>query len=157
MNPIRVLLLEDDEKLAGILVRGLADDGLSVDVAVTGAQALAMAGRTDYDAMILDVMLPGMDGLEACRRLRRGGLSVPVLVISARDDLSERDLRGAGADQFMAKPLRVAELGERVRRPRIDPAWAAPTSADPAGFRGPASDIGWWARIVRSRRGPTSH
>lgn len=146
----RILLVEDDAKLAGILRRGLELDGISTDLAETAEQALAMAARADYDAFVVDVMLPGMDGLEVCRRLRRGGLRTPVVVISARDDLTDRDLRDAGADQFMAKPFAIAALEARLRRAPTQTGWVAPhlpaESAPVQVARGTVTRRRWWRR-----------
>ena len=150
----RILLVEDDAKLAGILRRGLELDGISTDLAETAEQALVMATRAHYDAFVVDVMLPGMDGLEVCRRLRRGGLRTPVVVISARDDLTDRDLRDAGADQFMAKPFAIAALEARLRRAPTQTGWVAPslpTEVAPEVARSTVTRR-WWLRRPRCPR-----
>ena len=82
---MRVLVVEDDLKMAGLIRRGMREQGLVVDVAVKGEDALWMAQATEYDAIVLDVMLPGIDGFETCRRLRSEGVWTPVLMLTARD------------------------------------------------------------------------
>jgi two-component system OmpR family response regulator len=113
---MRVLIVEDEAKMAGLLQRGLRDDGLAADVALAGEDALWMAAATDYDAIVLDVMLPGIDGFEVCRRLRAGGVQSPVLMLTARDAIDDR-VRGldTGADDYLLKPFSFAELGARLR------------------------------------------
>jgi len=112
----RLLVVEDDSKLARALERGLGRDGYAVDVAATGADALARASEQDYDAVVLDVMLPDMDGFGVCERLREAGSWVPVLMLTARSDVSDR-IRGldGGADDYMVKPFDFGELRARVR------------------------------------------
>jgi two-component system OmpR family response regulator len=113
---MRVLIVEDDVKLAGLLRRGLRDDGMAADVAVRGEDALWMAGATSYDAIVLDVMLPGLDGFEVCRRLREDGVWSPVLMLTALDAVDDR-VRGldSGADDYLAKPFAFVELCARLR------------------------------------------
>jgi two-component system, OmpR family, response regulator len=113
---MRVLIVEDEVKLAGLIRRGLRDDGMAVDVAVKGEDALWMAGATDYDAIVLDVLLPGIDGFEVCRRLRADGVASPVLMLTARDAVDDR-VRGldTGADDYLTKPFSFAELAARLR------------------------------------------
>jgi two-component system OmpR family response regulator len=113
---MRVLIVEDDAKMAGLLQRGLRDDGLAADVALEGEDALWMAGATDYDAIVLDLMLPGIDGFEVCRRMRAGGVRSPVLMLTARDAVDDR-VRGldTGADDYLLKPFSFAELEARLR------------------------------------------
>jgi two-component system OmpR family response regulator len=102
--------------MAALLRRGLGEEGFAVDVAEAGERALAMAGSADYDAVVLDVMLPGIDGFETCRRLRRDGFWAPVLMLTARGSLDDRvaGLDG-GADDYMVKPFAFAELLARLR------------------------------------------
>ena len=149
---MRVLIVEDEVKLAGLIQRGLREEGLSVDLATRGEDALWMAGATDYDAIVLDVMLPGLDGFAVCERLRGDGVRSPVLMLTARDAVEDR-VRGldTGADDYLTKPFSLAELLARVRalvrrgpveRPavlsagdlRLDPAtrqvWRAGTEID---------------------------
>jgi two-component system OmpR family response regulator len=113
---MRLLLVEDDVKLARALKRGLAREGYSVDLAGNGAEALAEARSNDYDAVVLDVMLPGLDGFSVCEELRRLENWVPVLMLTARDHVKDR-IRGldAGADDYLVKPFDFGELLARLR------------------------------------------
>jgi DNA-binding response OmpR family regulator len=111
-----LLLVEDDRKLVGALERGLRLEGYEVDVALSGEEALAQATTGEYDAVILDVMLPGIDGFEVCEVLRREHRLVPVLMLTARADVADR-IRGldAGADDYVVKPFDFGELLARLR------------------------------------------
>ena len=102
--------------MAGLIRRGLREAGMAADVANKGEDALWMAGSTDYDAVVLDVMLPGIDGYETCRRLRVDGVWSPVLMLTARDAVEDRvaGLDG-GADDYLTKPFSFAELLARLR------------------------------------------
>jgi two-component system OmpR family response regulator len=113
---MRLLIVEDDLKLAALLRRGLDDEGAAVDLAGNGEDALWMAAANPYDAVVLDVMLPGIDGFETCRRLRAEGVWAPVLLLTARDSVEDRvaGLDG-GADDYMTKPFSFAELSARLR------------------------------------------
>src|ERR671934_1537760 len=113
---MRVLVVEDDPKLAALLGRGLREEGMATDVTSRGEDALWMAGSTEYDALVLDVMLPGIDGFEACERLRADGVWTPVLMLTARDAVEDRvaGLDG-GADDYLIKPFSFAELLARLR------------------------------------------
>jgi two-component system OmpR family response regulator len=113
---MRVLVVEDDVKMAGLLRRGLAEEGLATDVARTGDDALWMARATDYDVVVLDVMLPGTSGFDVCHRLRELGTWTPVLMLTARDSVDDR-VAGldAGADDYLIKPFSFAELLARLR------------------------------------------
>jgi two-component system OmpR family response regulator len=113
---VRVLVVEDDVKLAGLLKRGLEEEGYAVDVAADGAEALWAGAENPYDAVVLDVMLPDMDGFEVCRRLREAGRWSPVLMLTARDAVADR-VAGldAGADDYLTKPFSFAELFARLR------------------------------------------
>jgi two-component system OmpR family response regulator len=113
---VRVLLVEDDVKLAGAVGRGLRGEGFAVDVAGDGDSALVQAAVWPYDAIVLDVMLPRRDGLEVCRILRERGCWAPVLMLTARGQVSDR-IRGldAGADDYLAKPFDFGELLARLR------------------------------------------
>jgi two-component system, OmpR family, response regulator len=113
---MRLLLVEDDERLSGSLARGLRGEGYAVDVAATGDEAVLQARVYDYDVVILDVMLPGPDGVSVCRTLREAGRWSPVLMLTARDGVADR-IRGldAGADDYLIKPFDFGELVARVR------------------------------------------
>jgi two-component system OmpR family response regulator len=113
---MRVLIVEDKVKMASLLRRALRGEGMAADVAVRGEDALWMAAATRYDVLVLDVMLPGIDGIETCRRLRSSGVWTPVLMLTARTQLEDRvaGLDG-GADDYLAKPFELAELTARLR------------------------------------------
>jgi len=113
---VRVLLVEDEVKMAALLRRGLGEQGFAVEVAGTGEDGLAMATASTYDTIVLDVMLPGIDGFEACRRMRSQGVWSPVLILTARGALGDRvaGLDG-GADDYLTKPFSFAELLARLR------------------------------------------
>jgi two-component system OmpR family response regulator len=113
---MRVLVIEDEVKMAALIRRGLRGDGMAADVAIKGEDAMWMAGATDYDAIVLDLMLPGMDGFEVCRRLRGDGVWTPILMLTARDAVEDRvtGLDG-GADDYLTKPFSFAELSARLR------------------------------------------
>ena len=113
---MRVLVVEDEVKMAALLRRGLSEEGLAVDVADEGERALLMAGAAEYDAVVLDVMLPGIDGFQTCRQLRTEGIWSPVLMLTARGATDDRvaGLDG-GADDYMVKPFAFAELLARLR------------------------------------------
>jgi two-component system OmpR family response regulator len=114
--PMRILVVEDELKMAGLIRRGLREEGMAVDLTDRGEDALWMAGSTDYDAIVLDVMLPGIDGFETCRRLRDDGVWSPVLMLTARDAVEDR-VAGLdrGADDYLVKPFSFAELLARLR------------------------------------------
>jgi two-component system OmpR family response regulator len=113
---MRLLVVEDDVKMARLVRRGLVEEGAAVDVAQSGEDALWMAASVPYDALVLDVMLPGIDGFETCRRLRADGVWTPVLLLTARDSVADRvaGLDG-GADDYLTKPFSFAELSARLR------------------------------------------
>jgi two-component system OmpR family response regulator len=113
---MRVLIVEDEVKMASLIRRGLREEGMAADVAIKGEDALWMAGSTSYDAIVLDVMLPGINGFDACRRLREEGVWAPVLMLTARDGVEDRvaGLDG-GADDYLTKPFSFAELLARLR------------------------------------------
>jgi two-component system, OmpR family, response regulator len=113
---MHILVVEDELKMAALIRRGLKEQGLTADVATTGEQAGLMAGVLSYDAIVLDVMLPGIDGFETCRRLRRDGIWAPVLILTARGAVEDRvaGLDG-GADDYLTKPFSFAELLARLR------------------------------------------
>ncbi len=113
---MRILVVEDEPKMAGLLRRGLTEEGYAVDVAATGDDAVWMGDAVDYDAIVLDVMLPGLDGIDVCRALRKRGVWSPVLMLTARDAIEDRVLGlDAGADDYLPKPFSFAELLARLR------------------------------------------
>jgi len=102
--------------MASLIRRGLVKEGLAADIAPNGEEALVSARASDYDAIVLDVMLPGINGFETCRRLREGGVWAPVLMLTARDSVEDR-VAGldTGADDYLVKPFAFAELLARLR------------------------------------------
>ncbi len=116
MHDMRVLVVEDETKLANLLARGLREEGHATDIATDGKDALWMAEATPYDAIVLDVMLPSLDGFGVCRRLREQGVWSPVLMLTARDAVEDR-IAGldSGADDYLAKPFSFDELLARLR------------------------------------------
>jgi two-component system OmpR family response regulator len=113
---MRVLIVEDDDKMAALIRRGLREEGLFADVAEKGEDALWMAGSIEYNAIVLDVLLPGINGFETCKRLRADGVWAPVIMLTARDGVEDRvaGLDG-GADDYLVKPFSFAELLARLR------------------------------------------
>ncbi|HYM16637.1 MAG TPA: response regulator transcription factor [Dehalococcoidia bacterium] len=113
---MRVLVVEDEPAIADFVVRGLTEQGYAVDLASDGASALDLAAVGSFDVIVLDIMLPQVDGLTVCRRLRESGNKTPVLMLTARDTVEDR-VRGldTGADDYLVKPFAFAELLARVR------------------------------------------
>jgi len=113
---VRVLVVEDETRMAGLLKRALQEEGHAVDIASDGPEGLWLATENAYEAVVLDVMLPGLDGIQLCRRLRESGSWVPVLLLTARDSVGDR-VRGldAGADDYLVKPFSLLELAARLR------------------------------------------
>ena len=116
MSRARLLVVDDDPKILSMLRRGLSFEGYQVDIAEDGPSALAAARDRVPDLVVLDVMMPGLDGLEVCRRLRAGAGEVPILMLTARDTVQDR-VSGldAGADDYLVKPFAFDELLARVR------------------------------------------
>ena len=113
---MRALVVEDESKMAALIRRGLVEEGYAADVAGTGEDALWMAQATAYDAIVLDVMLPGRSGIDVCRSLRESGVWSPILMLTARDGVEDR-VSGldSGADDYLSKPFSFAELLARLR------------------------------------------
>lgn len=113
---MRILVVDDDEKIARMLHRGLTFEGHKTEVASTGDHALQLAAQTSYDLVILDVVMPGLDGIEVCRRLRAADAALPILMLTARDLVEDRVIGlDAGADDYLIKPFAYEELLARVR------------------------------------------
>ena len=113
---MRVLVVEDEPKLAALVARALREEGHPADVAALGADAIWMARSVPYDAIVLDVMLPDLDGFEVVRRLRAKEVWTPVLMLTARDAVVDRvDALDSGADDYLTKPFSFAELFARLR------------------------------------------
>ncbi len=113
---VRILVVEDDARIASFVVKGLKQEGYAADHAPDGDTALALASTTTYDAAVVDVMLPGLDGLSLVRRLRAQGAGLPVLFLSARSSVEDR-VKGlqAGGDDYLTKPFAFAELSARLQ------------------------------------------
>ena len=113
---MRVLLVEDEVRIADFITRGLSEQGYAVDAASDGNEALQWADVADFDLIILDVMLPGRNGIEVCRSLRERGVRTPILMLTAMDAVEDR-VRGldSGADDYLVKPFAFAELVARLR------------------------------------------
>jgi two-component system OmpR family response regulator len=144
---VRVLVVEDEVRMAGLLRRALTEEGHAVDVAPDGPQGLWLATENEYGAIVLDVMLPGMDGFQLCRRLRESGAWAPVLMLTARDGVTDR-VRGldAGADDYLVKPFSLLELAARLRAlARRDGRGRPPVLAEGDLRLDPASKQAWRA------------
>jgi two-component system, OmpR family, response regulator len=113
---MRVLVVEDETRMSRVLKRSLEEEGHAVDLAPDGPEGLWLATENGYAAIVLDVMLPGFDGFELCRKLRAAGVWAPVLMLTARDAVADR-VRGldAGADDYLVKPFSLLELSARLR------------------------------------------
>jgi two-component system, OmpR family, response regulator len=116
VSALRALIVEDEVKMASLLRRGLSEEGYATDVALDGERAISLANTSEYDVIVLDVMLPGIDGFEVCRRLRRAGVRAPALMLTARDAVEDRAAGlDSGADDYLPKPFSFAELHARLR------------------------------------------
>ncbi|MBI3307402.1 MAG: response regulator transcription factor [Candidatus Omnitrophica bacterium] len=113
---MRVLIVEDEKKMAGFIARGLKEEGYVVDTAYDGETGWEYASTNDYDAIILDWMLPKMNGLEVCTKLRKEGLRTPIMILTARDEVEDK-IKGLnqGADDYLTKPFSFDELLARLR------------------------------------------
>lgn len=113
---MRVLVVEDEHRISAYVKRGLEEAGYAVDAVFTGPEALEWADAAPYDAIVLDILLPGLDGLSVCRELRRRGIRTPVLMLTARDAIDDR-VAGldAGSDDYLVKPFAMRELLARLR------------------------------------------
>ncbi len=116
MTEMRVLIVEDDVKISAYLKRGLQEQGYAVDAVATGGDALDWVVAAPYDLIVLDVMLPGLNGLDLCRQIRQRSVTTPVLMLTARDAVADR-VSGldAGADDYLVKPFAMLELLARLR------------------------------------------
>jgi two-component system OmpR family response regulator len=138
-------VVEDETRMARLLKRGLEEEGHAVDVAADGPEGLWMAHENTYAAIVLDVMLPGLDGFELCRKLRADSIWAPVLMLTARDAVGDR-VRGldAGADDYLVKPFSLLELAARLRALSRRDDRARPAVLSASGLRlDPASKRAW--------------
>jgi two-component system, OmpR family, response regulator len=142
---MRVLIVEDEPKMAGLIRRGLREEGYAADVTSNGDDARWMAAATEYDAIVLDVLLPGTNGFDVCRELRKNGVWSPVLMLTARDSVDDR-VAGldAGADDYLTKPFSFVELLARLRALARRPPLERPTVLEVGDLRlDPATHQAW--------------
>jgi two-component system OmpR family response regulator len=147
MEAVRILVVEDERKLAELIARGLREEGHAVDIATEGESALWMAQAAPFDAIVLDVMLPGIDGFEVCRRFRASDVWAPVLMLTARDAVEDR-VSGldAGADDYLMKPFAFDELLARLRALTRRAPTERPTTVEVGDLRlDPAAHRAWRA------------
>jgi DNA-binding response OmpR family regulator len=113
---MRILIVEDEIKMAKYLKSALEEESYAVDLALTGKEALQWIGVTSYDVLVLDLMIPEIDGMEVCKTLRKEGNSVPIIMVTARDAIDDRVLGlNTGADDYLIKPFDLSELLARLR------------------------------------------
>jgi DNA-binding response OmpR family regulator len=113
---VRLLVVDDDERLASLVKRGLEAEGFAVDTAFTGTDGLWLAREHDYDALVLDIMLPGLNGYRVCAQLREEGRWTPILMLTAKDgDFDQAEGLDAGADDYLTKPFSYVVLAARLR------------------------------------------
>lgn len=142
---MRVLVVEDESRLAELIQRNLVREGLAVDLAATGEEALDWIDTAAYDAIVLDILLPGIDGLQVCRQLRTRQVQTPILMLTARDAIGDR-VAGldAGADDYLVKPFAFAELLARLRALVRRPPQATPIVLQVGDLRlDPAAHTAW--------------
>lgn len=113
---MRILIVEDETGIASFIRRGLAEEAYAVDLAASGEEALEWIKSYNYDLIVLDIMLPGLDGLALCRKIREKGVKTPVLMLTAKDSVDDRvEGLDAGADDYLVKPFAFKELLARIR------------------------------------------
>jgi DNA-binding response OmpR family regulator len=113
---MRILVLEDEQGVAGFIKKGLEEELYGVDVAVDGDEALSLVDAAKYDLIILDIMLPGINGIEVCRKIRQKGIQTPIMMLTARDSVGDKVLGlDSGADDYLTKPFRFEEFLARIR------------------------------------------
>src|SRR3990170_5106891 len=113
---MRILVVEDEHKIANSIKKGLAQEGFAVDVAYDGTEGYDLASSEEYDVIILDLMLPGMDGVTICKKLREANIHTPILILTAKGQLQDRvNGLNSGADDYLLKPFAFEELLARIR------------------------------------------
>src|SRR5207302_6466417 len=145
--PMRVLVVEDERHLAGGIKRGLEAEGFAVDIALDGPDGLERANEGRYDAIVLDIMLPGMNGYKVCSALREAGHWTPILMLTAKDgELDEAEALDTGADDFLTKPFSFVVLTARLRALMRRGAPARPAVLTAGDLKlDPASHLAWRA------------